>query len=588
MEFPDRYQIVRELGRGGMGVVYLAFDALLRRNVAIKSVLRPQGEDQQVWHEAVQRLIREAQAAGSLHHPNIVGIYDILLDGDSPSIVMEFITGKTLVEIASPGSQMVPRLLIEVLKQCASALDHGHSRGIVHRDIKPTNVMLDGEGSVRITDFGIAKQLSSTTDLTHGFALGTLEYMSPEQLDGRSIDGGSDQYSLAVMTYKLLTGCKVFEAQTIGAWCAMILNHAPPPASTRMSGLTAEVDPVFARAMAKTSTARYPSCAEFVSELGRALLGEHQRESGTPVANSSPHAPLPAESAALATVIAAGGGVWFGARKLEQAHHVPEAKTDEKFATRTFVPPKPSTSNLPAIDEFSASQVSLRPGESTVLRWSVRDATAVSISGLGDSLPLQGSRTITPASSKSYVLEAMGPGERVMRTVSVMVMAPPPTNTPVIEAFTPSRSSIQSGESTVLQWNVAGATKISISGVGPVLPGQTTRLVCPTESKSYFLTASGRGGSVSRSVNIEVRIPPGENVKLNQFRADPVSINSGETVVLRWQVENASKVWIDPVIGEVEACGVLKVQPQATTSYQLSYQNDRGTLRSKQVIVSVH
>jgi serine/threonine protein kinase len=607
MEFPDRYQIVRELGRGGMGVVYLAFDSLLKRNVAIKSVLRPSGESQQVWDEAVQRLIREAQAAGSLHHPNIVGVYDILINGDSPSIVMEFVDGNTLVEIASPGSQIEPRTLIHVLRQCAGALDHGHSRGIVHRDIKPTNVMLDAEGSVRITDFGIAKHLNSTTDLTHGFALGTLEYMSPEQLDGKSVDRGSDQYSLAVMTYKLLTGCKVFEAQTIGAWCAMILSHDPPPASTRTSGIPLEVDPIFARAMAKTSSARYPSCTEFVLELERVMLGEHGRESVNDVAKSLARASPCVESStaveplsaakpdrrlplAIIAVIAAmivALGLWFGTRA-QESDHASATKPDESSTSVNAVKPSPSAPNPPAIEEFSTSKDKLRSGESAELRWSVRDATYVSIRGLGDSLPVRGSRTVTPASSKSYLLEAAGPGGTVKRAVAIDVMAAPRPNPPRIEAFTASRPSIQSGESTVLQWNVSGAAEVSISGVGPVMPGQTSRPVCPTESKSYILTVSGPGGSVNRSVNVEVRILPGANVKLSQFGADPVSINSGETSVLRWQVVNASKVWIEPAIGDVEACGVLKVQPKETTKYQLSYQNDRGTLRSKPVIVTVH
>jgi serine/threonine protein kinase len=107
---------------------------------------------------------------------------------------------------------------LSVLKQCASALDHAHSRNVVHRDIKPSNIMVDAAGVIRITDFGIAKQLSSSTDLTQGAVLGTLEYMSPEQLNGGVVDGRSDQYSLAVMAYQVLTGCKVFDAQTFGAW----------------------------------------------------------------------------------------------------------------------------------------------------------------------------------------------------------------------------------------------------------------------------------------------------------------------------------------------------------------------------------
>jgi len=242
----------------------------------------------------------------------------------------------------------------------------------------------------------------------------------------------------------------------------------------------------------------------------------------------------------------------------------------------------------PVIDEFSVSKDSLQAGESTIIHWRVHSAQEVSIRGVGAGLPSQGSRTVTPSLTKSYLLEATGKGGSVQQTLTVSVTASLRPPSPIIETFTASLLSINSGDSSVLQWNVTGASAVTISELGTILPGQTTRMVCPTQSKSYVLSASGPGGSVSRSVNIEVRIPPGENVRLNHFSADPLSVNSGEVSVLRWQVANASKVWIDPSIGAVDACGVLKVQPRETTKYQLSYQNDRGTMRSRPVTVTVH
>jgi serine/threonine protein kinase len=609
MAFPDRYQISRELGRGGMGVVYLAFDSLLKRQVAIKSVLRPQGEEPQSWLDAVQRLIREAQAAGSLRHPNIVAIYDILPDRDSPSIIMEFVNGKTLVEVVSPGTPMESQLMIQVLRQCAGALDHGHSRGIVHRDIKPTNIMLDDDGLVRITDFGIAKQLNSTTDLTHGFALGTLEYMSPEQLEGRPVDGASDQYSLAVMAYKLLTGRKIFDAQTIGAWCAMVLAHDPLPASTWIQGLPREVDPILSRAMSKISSARYRSCAEFASEFEEALLRPStygtshtipgnsteqapSADTGRPEIQSPINlAPRRRPSKALLfflVTIVAVVGLGVAVKFVSERRPLPPYKAGESAQTATVGLRALEAQRPPVIDEFSSSRSALRSGEATELHWNVHDATDVSIRGIGNALPMQGSRTINPDSSKTYLLEASGPGGTVKRPLTVNVTRSTEVKLPVIEAFTASRSSIQSGQSTLLQWNVTGAGETSIAGVGKVLPGQTSRLVCPTVSKAYVLTASGPGGTVRSSVNVSVVVPPGENVKLNEFRADPTTISPGESSILRWEVENASLVWIDPDIGQVDACGVLRVQPLTTTKYQLSYQNDRGTMRSKPVIITVH
>ena len=292
-----RYQFVSELGRGGMGVVNLVFDTLLKREVAIKSVLRPQGELLQTWQETVQRLIREAQAAGSLHHPNIVAIYDVLPDDNSPSIVMEFVPGKNASEIGSPGQPIDFQTALRVLKQSADALDHAHARGIVHRDVKPSNIMVDETGSVRLTDFGIAKLLGSTTDLTHGLAVGTLEYMAPEQIEARAVNGRTDQYSLAVVAYRMLTGHKIFDAETMGSWCNMILNQDPIPASRRNPQLPPALDAVLSRAMAKRPELRFSSCGAFMAELELALLGVPHRDAAPdfPARSREPEPPPKSE-----------------------------------------------------------------------------------------------------------------------------------------------------------------------------------------------------------------------------------------------------------------------------------------------------
>jgi hypothetical protein len=188
---------------------------------------------------------------------------------------MEFVKGQTLARVIPLGRCPAPAFATKVLRQCACALDHAHARGIVHRDIKPANIILDETGSVKIADFGIAKQLNATTDLTRGFTVGTLEYMSPEQLEARPIDRTTDQYSLAVVAYRVLTGCRIFEAETMGTWCAMILREMPAPANGRNPALPPAVNTVLARAMSKTPSARYRSCSQFVSELEQALGVPH-------------------------------------------------------------------------------------------------------------------------------------------------------------------------------------------------------------------------------------------------------------------------------------------------------------------------
>jgi tRNA A-37 threonylcarbamoyl transferase component Bud32 len=267
----ERYEIIRELGRGGMGIVYLAHDTVLDRQVAIKKLLPPQNQDPAVWNALARRFIREARAAGSLNHPNLVAIYDVLSDRDATAIVMEYVKGDSLAKLVPLGMRAAETFTTGVLRQAASALDHAHSRGIVHRDIKPENIMLDKSGGVKIADFGIAKVLNSDTDLTHGFAIGTLEYMSPEQLEGGPVGGTADQYSLAVVAYRMLTGCRIFQAESMAQWCALIMQQEPVAASQRNPLLTPGVDGVLARGMGKTPAARYDSCGRFARELEAAL-----------------------------------------------------------------------------------------------------------------------------------------------------------------------------------------------------------------------------------------------------------------------------------------------------------------------------
>lgn len=293
----DRYQIVKELGRGGMGVVYQANDTLLRREVAVKTLPKPQGEPGKEWQEAVQRLIREGRAAACLQHPNIVAIYDILPDADAPSIIMQFVKGKTLAEFNSGPQE--PSFVVRILKQCAAALDHAHSRGVIHRDIKPANIMLDETGCALVMDFGIAKMVDSKSELTGGRFIGTFEYMSPEHMNGQTLNGRTDQYSLAVVAYQLLTGCRVFDAQALGTLFSMILLQDPPAATEQNPDLPLAVDPVLARALSKKAVDRYGSCTEFVSELEFALQ-QTARRTATPIREPAA-APTPVLTTGSAT-----------------------------------------------------------------------------------------------------------------------------------------------------------------------------------------------------------------------------------------------------------------------------------------------
>ncbi|UCG85092.1 MAG: protein kinase [Gemmatimonadota bacterium] len=210
----DRYDLKELLGRGGMGAVFLATDRKLERPVAIK-VLPPE-----LSHDVnvVERFEREARTAARLDHPNIIPIYSVESQGDFHYFVMKFVTGKSLEQILDAGPMPVD-LVQRIVWEAACALGHAHQRGIVHRDIKPANIMIDESGRTILTDFGISKAVESVThELTAtGQVVGTPHYMSPEQSKGVNVDGRSDQYSLAVVAYRMLTGKLPFEEDTIHA-----------------------------------------------------------------------------------------------------------------------------------------------------------------------------------------------------------------------------------------------------------------------------------------------------------------------------------------------------------------------------------
>ena len=267
-----RYQVIGELGRGAMGVVYRAHDPKIGRTVAIKTIALNSLATDEERMRLRDRLRREAQSAGVLSHPNIVTIYDVLDEGDKAYIFMEYVDGPTLESLIATGRVPNPGPLLDLLEQVAEGLDYAHSRGIVHRDIKPGNVMVHHHLTAKITDFGVARISSQPTGSTlSGTILGTPNYMSPEQIQGEQVDGRADQFSLAVMAYELLTGERPFQGEALPTLIYKIV-HAEPPSPHILNGtLPAEVGPVFERALNKDARQRFGSCREFVASLDQAL-----------------------------------------------------------------------------------------------------------------------------------------------------------------------------------------------------------------------------------------------------------------------------------------------------------------------------
>ena len=259
-----RYEILEELGRGAMGVVYKARDPLIDRTVAIKTVDLDSSPDR-TEASFERRFYREAKSAGQLNHLNIVTIHDVGRSGGSAYIAMEFLEGKSLREIIDSGVVLPPEKIAEIVAQAAEGLACAHKNHVIHRDIKPANIMLLDSGTVKITDFGIA--LLSKGSLTLGSVFGSPKYISPEQVVGHQADARSDIFSLGAVLYELLTGSPAFTASDLDAVLCQVINEIPAAPSTRNRNIAPGFDRITARAMAKHPDDRYPSAQEMADDL---------------------------------------------------------------------------------------------------------------------------------------------------------------------------------------------------------------------------------------------------------------------------------------------------------------------------------
>lgn len=261
-----RYQISDELGRGAMGVVYRATDPAIGRVVAIKTI-RLSSSSPTDRQQHVARLRREAQSAGRLSHPHIVTVFDFLESGDAACVCLEFVDGPSLeVILNDKRKKLSQEEILRILKQAADALDYAHSRGVIHRDVKPANVLLGKGGNVKITDFGIAALVNDDATMTTPL-VGTPNYMSPEQVLSQPIGGPSDQFSLAVIAYQLLTGEKPFRGSSLASIVYKVCNENPVAPSQLNPDLSTGVDEVLLKALSKKPEDRFPSVAAFVSAL---------------------------------------------------------------------------------------------------------------------------------------------------------------------------------------------------------------------------------------------------------------------------------------------------------------------------------
>ena len=264
-----RYEIVRVLGSGAMGIVYEGLDTSLNRQVAIKTIIKSALVDSEQAADYSKRFMREAQAVARLNHANIVTVYDFGEEGDVAYFVMEFIQGNELKQFIDSGVRFSLSKSLDLMIKLLDALEYAHSQGIVHRDIKPANIMIDNTGKLKLTDFGVVKFVDSQEGTQAGTMVGTPGYMSPEQILGTSVSPKSDIFAAGVVLYQLLTGQKPFTGDGVFAIQQKIVNEDPTPPSSIDPTLPPVFDQIISKALAKKPEQRYAHANEFADDLKR-------------------------------------------------------------------------------------------------------------------------------------------------------------------------------------------------------------------------------------------------------------------------------------------------------------------------------
>src|SRR5579863_2962224 len=290
MIIDDRYRVVTRVGSGGMADVYAVEDMQLGRRVAVKLLHERFAQDE----EFVERFRREASSAASLSHANIVNVYDRGQWGGTYYIAMEYLDGRSLDAIVREEAPLPPDHAIELTEQVLRAARFAHRRGVVHRDLKPHNVIVDEEGRVKVTDFGIAQAGASEITQT-GSIMGTARYLSPEQAQGNPVSPRSDLYAIGVMLYELLTGTVPFEGDSVVAIALRHLSEPPRPPSSLVPSISPALDAIVLRALAKSPDQRFADADEFLA----ALENESARIRGDSGAHTAALAPVVVSPPAL-------------------------------------------------------------------------------------------------------------------------------------------------------------------------------------------------------------------------------------------------------------------------------------------------
>lgn len=392
-----RYEIVGELGQGAMGIVYKAKDPLIDRIVAIKTISLNLAMDEKEEYEA--RFYQEAKAAGRLSHPNIVTVFDVGKSGDIAYIAMEFLEGRELRDILNDNNRLPVDQVLDIVVQVALGLAYAHEHGIVHRDVKPSNIMVVRDGHAKITDFGIARMASASVRTQTGMVLGSPKYMSPEQVMGKLTDQRSDIFSLGVMLYEMLVGQAPFAGENVNAIMYQIMNTVPPPPSASNPAVPGMLNFIVAKALAKKLDDRYQNAKEFANDL-RACRDTIPRSS-VPIEAIKPTKPAP--DAALPDAIPAIGRAEASAEESKPVATMGLSPSFDSFGATMRLAQMTAPEN---IEEIAKTLQMVRPSMDAINQAAPpanqpRAAASSTIPVAAERSPARASKAGEPATAKS-------------------------------------------------------------------------------------------------------------------------------------------------------------------------------------------
>jgi serine/threonine protein kinase len=553
-----QYQILEEIGRGGMAVVYKAYQPSLDRYVAVKVLLPQLSQDP----ELLQRFNREARSAAMLQHPSIIRVYDVGQEKGVHYLVMDYLSGPSLAVRLKREGALDSHVALAILQDVGDALDQAHAQGVIHRDVKPSNILFSADGRAILSDFGIAKPLADSRLTQTGTTVGTPAYMSPEQVEGRTVDGRSDLYSLGIVLYEMLTGQVPFQADTPVAVLYKQVHQGPSAPSQLNPAISAQVDRIILRALQKDPKRRYASAGEMLRDFAKA-------------ANAEP----------------AGAGIHRAARPGEKPTEQPAPRRTPTPAKPATPPPQRSTSNsavlMGAIAGLAIIAVIvglvIRPSDGNPTRTPTQIGTptrtlhTISTGALPPTGGPTPSRTTapTPTGTRKITATPLPSPTRTRSATPTPSPSPSPTPLPhpvatpyVRVASSPDRLNVRSGPGE--EYDIL--TKAYDGQVLPLMgrddAGEWLKVRASDGTEGWVASKWTQASVSVSSLPVLPRPPTPVNPRIDpRFRSDEMTIARGGCTTLRWDVDNVQAIYLDG--RGVAGHGTQEVCPSSTQTYTL-------------------